>query len=98
MNSIEHLLAHKDAAKYDACGKKVSALLQFDKDKVTNFATLQKHRCLTMLSKAPGRDKLQITFNHKVTEDSFFSDSSKLIGLVGLGARASPVEFPDDEF
>ena len=47
-------------------------MLQFDKDGVTNFDHFEKHQDLAMLSKAPGKDKLQITFAHKVSEDLFF--------------------------
>ena len=98
MNFIDSLINDKDAARYNANAKKVSALLQFDKDRVTNFTILERHQCLAMISKASGRDRLQVTFCHKVLGDNFFGDPTKCIALVGLGARASPVEFPDEDF
>ena len=83
MNFRDHFQTSKEAQKYNSFGAKVSALLDFDKNRVANFNTLEKHKMITMISKAPGKEKLQITFAHRSSENSFFDESSEKINRPG---------------
>ena len=96
----DYLLANKNADKYDLCGKKVISLLDFEKESIKNIKSLQDHQSLAMLSKTPGRKKLQLTFAHQVQVEDLFleNEHTRLFRLVGLGNRAIGVEFPEENF
>ena len=93
----DYLLANKNTDKYNLWGKKVISLLDFEKDSIKNFKTLQDHQSLVMLSKAPGCKKLQLNFAHQVQVKDLFleNERTRLFGLVGLGNRATGVKFPE---
>ena len=96
----DYLLANKNTDKYNLWGKKVISLLDFEKDSIKNFKSLQDHQSLVMLSKEPGSEKLQLTFAHQVQKEDLLleNERTRLFGLVGLGNRATGVEFPEENF
>ena len=65
----------KESQKYNSFGSKASALLDFDKNMVSNFNILEEHKMTNMMSKASGKDKLQVRFTHRSSKNKFFEES-----------------------
>ena len=97
MNFSEVLAKHPKAARYDVMGKQIKELIDVSASKVENFSKLKNHPTLALLSKIPGKSKLQVTHHHEVLGDPFFGEDFKLVGLLGLGAKPAVVEFDDKD-